>query len=190
MPKKKIIIKEEIEEQPPITEENIMKIPEIPPPPPEYYDEMKKIMFLQTQQHKTLIEQVKVKPIIDHRTFVEKIQEEPIMDERPLSEKVKDIRSNPPLEGIDYEHPYHYSMKIDIKNMGFRTFGVHLPNYYNIKSLSDRHIIFQYLLEKYENAGDLEYESEIYPMEFSNIVAMLLIAPGGMREEWIESRIF
>ena len=211
MPKK--IIKEEIlPEPPPPSEEKTMKIPEIPPPPPpEFYEKreryenyLEKIRILNARNRmlhtkiRNLTTIIKERPEKDTRTLTEKIQEKPEEYAERLSEK---IREKPPedirtitqrIQNVtaeqeqEYEYPYHYSAKVHTKQMGYKTFGVHLPNHYNVKSLVDRHLIFQHILEEYESADDEEFNNEIYHFGFGDIEAVLLIAPGGIREEWRE----
>jgi len=192
MPNK--IIKKEIIE--PEKENNSVKIIEIPPPKPliELTPEMiakydaieslrkwKKWSIQHPDEH--LLEK------LDEKALDEEIQKQP---QKIISTFGEDIPKITPLESDSYQFPYHYSVKakLGIGKDNYRTFGVHLPNYYNVKSLSDRHIIYQYLLAEYESVGDEDFENEIYHFGFNNIEAMLLIAPGGIREKWKESRIF
>jgi len=105
-----------------------------------------------------------------------------------LSEKVKGIEDIEKIKQTAYP-PYRYIIKAKT-NVGYRSFGANLDNYYDLSIISNRHTIYQNILLQYMSQDDEDFSNELYQFTFEDISEILLIAPGGIREKWRELPTF
>lgn len=76
-------------------------------------------------------------------------------------------------------------------NAGYRSFGIDLPFYLNVKDEDERHRIYHNFLVKYEAMTEFgDFDNEMYWFGFQNIEEMSMRMPGGIKEEWKSETVF